>query len=152
MPAHGDLRNCGPEIEWRFRARGGRPRVAGAASLLRGSGRAQACPNRLEPPDRVDQRAPLAVPRRRVALQDLGDRFKGARGLGFGPLEPHSKALDHRIERAGDLGGTRRLSGRRAPRDALEPPRRRIEPVVESFVAAKLSVRIQARALGDRFI
>ena len=59
----------------------------------------QACPDRFKPPHSVDQRAAVAVSRRVVALEDLGDSFKGARGLRFGAREPRFKALDRGIER-----------------------------------------------------
>ena len=123
----------------------------------RASRRSRAAPvrfvaDRFEPPDRVDQRAPVAVPRRGVALQNLGDGFKRARGLGFGAHEPHLQALDHGIKRAPISGRPRLPRGRLAPRDAIEPSGGRIEAIVDRLVGVRTAVRVHSRVVGDGLV
>ncbi len=124
VAAHGDLRHRGLEIEWRLRVQRGRGREAVAMRLAGLSDVGQVCPDRFEPPHRVDQRAAVAVPRRVVPLQNLGDSFKGASGLRFGAREPHFKALDQGIERVRNSRRARRLRWRRfVARSAPGAPR-----------------------------
>ena len=89
LAAHGDLRHRGLEIARRLRRRP----LAGL------SWAAPAGVDRFQPPHRIDQRLPVAVPRRIRALKDLGDRFERARRPRFGAREPRLEALDRRIER-----------------------------------------------------
>ena len=117
-------------------------------------GPAPARPARIdfEPADRVDERAPVAVSRRIVALENPGDGFKGARGLGFGAREPHFKALDHGIERGRDCGRAGLSCGRISARDALEAFKRRIEPIVFSFAGGRRRAGVGPRIVGDRLV
>ncbi|MGH6799001.1 MAG: hypothetical protein ACREDI_11545 [Roseiarcus sp.] len=150
MAAHGDLRHRGLEIEWRIRIQRGRPSEAVTARLASLSSAGQVCPDRFEPPHRVDQRAAVAVSRRAVALEDSGDSFKGARGLRFGAREPCFKALDHRIKSVRNSGPARLLRRRISSRNAFEASGSRIEPIVSRFVVFR--VLVQSSLVGDGFV
>ena len=152
VATHGDLRHRGLEIEWRLRVRRGRLSEAVAPRLAGLSGAGQVRPDQFEPSHHVDQRAAVAVPRRVVALQDLSNKFKGARGLCFGARKPHLKALDHRTKRVRDSGRARLFCRRISPRDALEASGSRVEPIVQSFVVVRPRMRVQSRVVGDRFV
>ncbi len=152
VAAHGDLRHGGHEIEWRLGVRRGSLSGTIAARPAGLGGAGQARPDRFEPPHRVDQRAAVAVPRRVVPLQDLRDRFKGARGLGFGAREPHFEALDHRIEGARHSGRARLFYGGVSSRDAFETSESRVEPIVGGIVLVGPRAQVQSRVVGDHVV
>ena len=151
MAAHSDLRHRSLEIERRLGIEPRRLRKPAAPRLAALKRRPSDLRDRFEPPDRVDERAAVTVPRRVVPLQDLSDGFKGAGGVRFGAREPHFKATDHGIRVVSQPRGGRDRPSFVSSSEPFQAFGGGIKPVILRFVV-ETALLGQTDVVGDCFV